>query len=152
MFITPQELFTMMEANNRNRLTDLLNIEEGQDVVSNGTLAEFINQANSTVESYVGQLYELPMSTVPDILKGIAGRIARYNLIAFARSEAMSEALVVDYQNAMRELQRIGSGEVKLQYPAVSRREEEVQSQILTLGRGISNNPNDTLRNVLRRL
>ena len=149
MFITPEKLYTLMEANSRNRLTDLLNVEDKESALASDTLSEFVTQANSTVESYVGQLYELPMSTVPAILEGIAGRIAKYNLIAFARSETMSEALVVDYNNAMSELRRIGSGEVKLQYPAVSRRETEVSARTFEIGRGISDNT-DSFKSVIR--
>lgn len=74
---------------------------------------EAISDATAEIDSYLGQVYRLPLATVPGILKRFAGSIARYHL----HDDSEHEHVRQRYQDTIKALAKIASGELDLGLP-----------------------------------
>jgi phage gp36-like protein len=55
---------------------------DGDEVLDNDKIASALSDAEAEINSYLGQRYQLPLSSVPEVVKGACCDIARYNLYA----------------------------------------------------------------------
>lgn len=88
----------------------------GAGVVDEVQLADAITQAGAEIDAHLGRRYRLPLAldgtplaTAPQILVGLCCDIARYRLTGTEVQE--TEAIRVRYQDALRMLAKLGSGE-----------------------------------------
>lgn len=69
-----------------------------------------IGDAAAAIDAYLAARYALPLASTPAIVRDIALRIAIYN----AHGQTVSEKVKDDYKEALRQLQQISAGTMKL--------------------------------------
>ncbi len=83
-----------------------------------GLLAGAIADAEAEVDAHVGQVLTLPLSTVPRFLSLLALDIAVYRL--YGRRQLADEAVDARYKAAVRALEKIARGEIRVGLPAAA--------------------------------
>ncbi|GAB4389038.1 MAG: hypothetical protein Kow0025_11970 [Thermodesulfovibrionales bacterium] len=91
------------------QLTD----DEGLGSVNRQRVEEAIAQADAEIDSWCGERYAVPFSTVPAVVKKMSADIAVYNLYC-RRVAEMPEVRKDRYRNAVRQLEAISKGAVSL--------------------------------------
>lgn len=90
--------------------------DEGTGEINMNNVDAAIGNAGNEINGYVQMQYPLPLSPVPPIVKTLATNMAIYNL--FSRrgfDESTADKVIVDrYKNAIRFLEKLASGQVKL--------------------------------------
>ena len=74
----------------------------------------FINEAQDTVDGYIAAEVSLPFTTVPKLISAITTDIAVRNLWAQKQAKQLPEHVMLDYDNAIKNLLAIGKGTLKL--------------------------------------
>jgi phage gp36-like protein len=74
---------------------------------------EAIAQADAEIDSYCGERYSVPFSTVPDIVKKLSVDIAIYNLYSRLVRD-MPEVRSERYRSSIKQLEAIGKGNISL--------------------------------------
>lgn len=92
------------------QLTD----DEGLGVVNQSRVDKAISVADSVIDGYLRGRYTLPLSTVPELIKTIAIDITVYKLYERRLELEMPEAMSNRYKNAIKLLDQIQKGLVKL--------------------------------------
>ncbi len=94
-------------------LVQLTQDSAGSDVVNTTVLAAVIAAAEGEVDGYLGVRYQLPLASVPQLVKTLTARIVVYRLHR-RRPGTIGEDLEKDYQRAIKLLDRILEGTVTL--------------------------------------
>ena len=129
----------MTSAGDKETLADILNISDPSEIPTNETVNSHIEQANNFVDIYIGSRYQLPLTGEPmPFLVNAAAKIAIYNLQRFARKEFVDDVTREDYNEAIRILEEIRDGKLRLVFPDKDRRESLVEPQRVNLGSNIN--------------
>lgn len=93
---------------------ELIQLTDDADagVVDETKVADAIADADSEIDGYLRNRYDLPLSPVPRILKKLSVGIALYYL--FHRRQIQNEVIKERYDNAVKLLDRIAKGQVQL--------------------------------------
>ncbi len=86
--------------------------DEGAGIVAEERVTEAIAKADALIDSYCGEVSEVPFTTVPAIIKQHSITITIYNL--YARRQRIPEAVQKSYDNAVSHLKDIASGRASL--------------------------------------
>lgn len=100
---------------------------DGDGVADGAVIDAALSRADERINAWIGARYRLPLTLIPEIVRGWAIAIARYHL----HRDGAPEHVIKDYDDAIRELQAAGAG--KLSLPGVSGNEPAA-----TTGGGIS--------------
>lgn len=92
------------------QLTD----DEGIGVVNQARVDKAITTADSIIDGHLRGRYSLPLSTVPELIKTIAIDITVYKLYERRFELAMPESMMARYKNALKILEQIQKGLLKL--------------------------------------
>lgn len=87
------------------QLTD----DEGLGSVNEARVDEAISQADAEIDSYCGGRYNVPFTTIPDVIKKCSVDIAIYNLYS-RRVESVPEVRAERHKGAVRLLEGISKG------------------------------------------
>jgi len=79
-------------------------------IIDSAVLDGAISDASAEIDGYLAGRYELPLASVPSVLKRIACDLARYHLY----DDAASEHVAKRYDDAIRFLRAVGRGEISL--------------------------------------
>jgi phage gp36-like protein len=90
------------------QLTD----DAGAGVVDETVVTDAIADADSEIDSYLRNRYQLPLDPVPRVVKKLSVGIALYYL--FYRRQIVDEAISIRYKDAVNLLKLIAKGEVQL--------------------------------------
>jgi phage gp36-like protein len=91
------------------RLTD----DEDRGAIDEEKVDEAIEAGAEEINTYLGSLYDLPLSSIPAILEKLNIDIAIYNLYARI-TESVPETRQKRYENAIRFLEKVAKGELTL--------------------------------------
>lgn len=69
-----------------------------------------LQDAEQTINSYLGGRYQLPLSNAPEVLERIAGQLARY----FLHDDNATDQIEALYKDSVRFLENIATGKVQL--------------------------------------
>jgi len=86
---------------------------DGNGSADSGMMERALDDASAEIDVYLAGRYALPLAHVPTVLVRIACDIARYRLWADRASDEVRRR----YEDALRLLERIASGEVVLMQP-----------------------------------
>ncbi|MEL6888374.1 MAG: DUF1320 domain-containing protein [Pseudomonadota bacterium] len=89
-------------------LTDRADVATG--VVDAAVINAAIADTDALIDGYVARRYALPMATIPPLIQSLALDITIYKLHVYAPSEKIAE----DYKAAMRALEAISTGSIRL--------------------------------------
>jgi phage gp36-like protein len=92
------------------QLTD----DTGTEVIDQTNVDKAISVADSIIDGYMRGRYSIPLSTVPELIKTIAIDIAIYKLYERRLKLEMPEAMMARYKNALKMLEQIQKGLIKL--------------------------------------
>ncbi len=109
-YCTLDDLKDQIPEANIIQLTD----DEGLGVVNQSRVDKAISVADSVIDGYLRGRYSLPLSTVPELIKTIAIDIAVYKLYERRLELEMPEAMSNRYKNAIKLLDQIQKGLIKL--------------------------------------
>jgi phage gp36-like protein len=107
-YTTQAELTARYGADRMIELTDRATPPAG--AIDATVLTRAIADADATIDAYVGKHYTLPFATVPELLKRIAQALVFHSL----HIDSVSEKVKADYDQAMRQLEWIATGKLKL--------------------------------------
>jgi len=105
-YCTKQDLIDRFGENELVDLTDRDNL----GVINNTVLDQAINDASAEMDGYLGGRYQLPLATVPPVLKALCCNVARYKLY----DEQASELVTKRYDGAIKFLFSVSKGEISL--------------------------------------
>lgn len=115
MYITAQDL---EEAFSQRALIELSNDTSRATSVDERVLQLAIRYACETVDGYLRSRYELPLPTVPTIVRNIALQLARYWLYSRRpEGRGLPDSVKDDYKQALKDLESIQSGKFHLGLP-----------------------------------
>jgi len=106
MYCTKQDLIDRFGQDELVDLTDRVNA----DVIDDSVLGQAIADAGAEMDGYLGGRYQLPLATVPPVLKALCCNIARYKLY----DEQASEQVIKRYDSAIKFLFSVSKGEISL--------------------------------------
>lgn len=69
-----------------------------------------LQDAEQTINSYLGGRYQLPLTQAPEVLERIAGQLARY----FLYDDAATEQIGTLYKDSIKFLESVATGKVQL--------------------------------------
>ncbi len=108
-YSTLADLKRVLPSERLETLTD--DPELGQ--IDEDVITEAIAQADSEIDTYLGGRYDVPLTTVPNIIRRCSGDIAIY--ILYKRLvEEIPDARRGAYKDALRVLERINAGKLSL--------------------------------------
>lgn len=102
MYITRQDLIERYSQREIERLETNIN--------SPDAVASAINDAVDVINGYIAAYHALPLPIIPASIKRVAAVLARYYLY----KDKPTEQVRTDYEDAIRWLEQIASGKVKL--------------------------------------
>jgi phage gp36-like protein len=91
------------------QLTD----DEATGSLNQARVDEAIAQADAEIDSYCGERYSVPFTTVPDIVKKLSVDIAIYNLYSRLVRD-MPEVRSERYRSSIKQLEAIAKGNISL--------------------------------------
>jgi phage gp36-like protein len=95
-------------------LTDRAETATGQ--IDAATVARALNDTDAVIDGYIAARYVLPLTPVPDLIADLAQSIAIYKLHVFTPSEKIA----TDYRDALRALEQIARGVIRLEAQGVA--------------------------------
>ena len=101
---------TMILLFGQSELIQLTDRDGSAGVIVDEVLNQAMANAESEADSYLGSAYALPLPTVPDVLKSMAGDIARYRLYDNRATEEVQKR----YDRAVSWLRDVARGIVSL--------------------------------------
>ena len=106
MYVTKQDLIDRGWERQLIQLTDTVN--KPATTIDDTTVARHIADAESIVDSYLGKVYALPLTSVPPALTKVAADLAIY----FLHGDKVEKDGAIDrgYRDALRWLNQIASG------------------------------------------
>lgn len=110
-YCTQQDL---VERFGEDRLVQLTDRENRPATTVNATtVARYIGDATSTINSYLGKRYQLPLGAVPDVLVKLAVDISWYFLQGDTADKDSAERLA--YRDAIAWLEAVAGGKVVME-------------------------------------
>jgi len=106
MYCTKQDLIDRFGQDELVDLTQLNNT----GVIDETVLGQAIADASAEMDGYLGGRYQLPLDTIPPVLKALCCNVARYNLY----DEQASEQVTKRYDAAIKFLFSVSKGEISL--------------------------------------
>jgi phage gp36-like protein len=106
MYCAKQDLIDRFGENELVALTDRDNL----NVINETVLTQAITDASAEMDGYLGGRYELPLITIPPVLKSLCCNIARYKLY----DEEASEQVTKRYDGSIKFLFSVSKGEISL--------------------------------------
>ncbi len=99
----------------------LINLTDdaGTGTANTAVVIQAITDADALIDSYVGSVYAVPLTTVPDIVKEISVDIAIYNLYS-RRTDTIPDIRKDRFNNAIKYLQDIAGSKISLQGLTIS--------------------------------
>ena len=107
-YATQQDLIDRIGAQRLIELTD--RADPPANTIDATIVDAALTDADAMIDGYVGGRYDLPLATVPALLKKVAIDLAHYDLHLFDVPEAVADT----HRVALRTLERISSGAVVL--------------------------------------
>lgn len=104
----------------------------GSGMVDVGVVDEAILGAEAEIDGYVGGRYPLPLAAVPPLLTRLAKDLTVWNL--YGRRKLADESVGERYKAAVKLLERIASGQVKLPLPDAAAPAAEVGGAVFVSG------------------
>lgn len=111
MYLTPEELLAFMSMKSVAQLT---NDDPHAKEPDMGRVEEALRAAGELVDGYLRGRYELPLATVPTLLRDVARTIARFKLYERRPESDMPETVMETYKAAVKTLEQIRSGRITL--------------------------------------
>ena len=96
-------------AGREQELVDLTDLA-GTGAPDAGIVGSALDKASAMIDNYLARRYRVPLTVVPDVVKGWALDIALYRLYR----EAPTEPVQVRYEDALRQLRDISTGRAVL--------------------------------------
>ena len=109
MYCTIEDIKQLLNGKVLADLTD----DDGTGMVDESKVDWAIGLAEDLIDTYIGTRYSLPLDSVPESIKGVCVDIAIYNLYS-RRVDIVPETRKERYQNALKLLQDIAAGKIKL--------------------------------------
>lgn len=93
---------------------DIVQLTDDSDagVVDSDVVERAIEDADAEIDSYIGVKHELPLASTPAMIKRLSVDIAIFNL--YHRRLGPPEFRAKKYENAIKILEKISSGDLKL--------------------------------------
>lgn len=111
MYCTLDDIKKLIPGDNILQLTD----DDGMQAIDEPKVDECIQQADGEINPYlISGDYDVPISPVPDLIKKLSVDIAIYNLYSRNISEVIPDMRVKRYDDAVKTLQKIADGKIKL--------------------------------------
>ncbi|OUR62055.1 hypothetical protein A9Q74_06295 [Colwellia sp. 39_35_sub15_T18] len=105
-YCTKQDLIDRFGEDELIDLTD----RDNMSVIDETVLDQAIADGSAEMDGYLGGRYQLPLVTVPPVLKALCCNIARYKLY----DEQASEQVTKRYDSAIKFLFSVSKGEISL--------------------------------------
>lgn len=107
-YAVQQDLIDRFGADELVQLTDRANPPTGQ--IDTTVVARALTDADEMVNSYVAKRYDLPLASVPGLVKRLACDTARY----FLHGQSATEQVVKAHDQAIEQLKDIAAGRAVL--------------------------------------
>lgn len=115
MYITAQDV---EQAFSQRTLIELTNDTSRATAIDMPVLTLAMQYACETIDGYLRSRYELPLYTVPTIVRHIALQLTRYWLYSRRpEGRGLPESVKDDYKQALKDLEQIQSGKLHLGLP-----------------------------------
>lgn len=92
-------------------IKELLDITD----ITDDKVTTAISDAELTVDDYISKFYELPLSVVPVVIKGIVLDLAVHNIYQYRYDNKLPEHIEKKYYSAINYLKSIENGEHKIE-------------------------------------
>jgi phage gp36-like protein len=103
-YCTENDLLTMIPQNELAELT-----ADSGDIPDSQVVAEAINRADAEIDAYLGTRYTLPLTPVPDQVKGLSMDITLYHI--YSRRSVAPPVRRQKYEAALSLLKQVAAGE-----------------------------------------
>lgn len=80
------------------------------------TVERALTDTDAVIDGYLADRYTLPMASTPPLIADLAQAIAIYKLHVYTPNDKIVE----DYKNALRQLEQIGKGVIRLSVEGVT--------------------------------
>ncbi len=107
-YCTQSDLITMIPQKELAELT-----ADSGDTPDSGVVVEAINRADAEIDAYLGMRYTLPLSPLPDQVKGLSVDMALYHL--YSRRSVAPTVRLQNYEAAVAFLKLVAAGEAVLE-------------------------------------
>lgn len=87
--------------------------DEGLQEVDQGRIDEAVSTAQGEVDGYLQERYQVPLSTVPSLIRGATVDLAIYNLYS-RKFDQVPEVRQKRYDAAIKRLEQIAAGRIGL--------------------------------------
>lgn len=104
MYASKQDMITGYGEREIIQLTDHVMPPAG--VVDDAVLSQALSDASALIDSYVSRRYDLPLASVPVVVKRTCMTLARYTLFRGRHTDQVRK----DYEDALEYLKQISSG------------------------------------------
>lgn len=111
MYLTPEELLAFLP---QKSVAQLTNDDPQAKEVDMDKVKETLRAAEELTDGYLRGRYELPLSTVPTLLRDVVRTIARFKLYERRPESNMPETVMETYKAAVKTLEQIRSGRITL--------------------------------------
>lgn len=111
MYLTPEELLAFLP---QKSVAQLTNDDPQAKEVDMDKVKETLRVAEELTDGYLRGRYELPLSTVPTLLRDVVRTIARFKLYERRPESNMPETVMETYKAAVKTLEQIRSGRITL--------------------------------------
>lgn len=111
MYLTPEELLAFLP---QKSVAQLTNDDPQAKEVDMDKVKETLRVAEELTDGYLRGRYELPLSTVPTLLRDVVRTIARFKLYERRPESKMPDTVLETYKAAVKTLEQIRSGRITL--------------------------------------
>jgi phage gp36-like protein len=131
-YCTESDLLTLIPQQELAELT-----ADSGDTPDSQVVAEAINLADAEIDSYLGSRYALPLTPVPDQVKGLSMDMTLYHL--YSRRSVAPSVRQQKYETALSFLKQVAAGEAVVEGASELLTEtEQVQSEFSSATRVFS--------------
>lgn len=107
-YCTESDLLTLISQKELAELT-----ADSGDTPDSQVVAEAVNRADAEIDAYLGSRYELPLTPVPDQVKGLSMDMALYHL--YSRRSVAPPVRRQKYEAGLSFLKQVATGEAVLE-------------------------------------
>lgn len=111
MYLTPEEMLSFLP---EQAVIELTNDDPRGKEPDMDKVEEALRAAGELVDGYLRGRYELPLSTVPTLLRDVVRTIARFKLYERRPESDMPETVMETYKAAVKTLEQIRNGRITL--------------------------------------
>lgn len=111
MHLTPEEMLSFLP---ERAVVQLTNDDPHGKEPDMGKVEEALRAAEELVDGYLRGRYELPLATVPTLLRDVVRSIARFKLYERRPESDMPETVMETYKAAVKTLEQIRNGRITL--------------------------------------